>query len=72
MAVYLLCPEYQTITEGTGAEIGNAAIDEILCGTCKKSFKCAGCFSKGTSFNTLFNKDRKFCIPFNIANSFHK
>lgn len=46
MDVYLLCPECQTITEGTGAKIGDAAIDEILCGTCKKSLNVQDAFQK--------------------------
>ena len=71
MDVYLLCPECQKITEGTGAEIGIPTVDVIYCKVCEKKFKCAGGFSKGESFKSLFNKDKKFCVPFDIADSFH-
>ncbi len=72
MSVYLLCPNCQKITEGEGNEISSATVDQIFCKTCHKDFKCASAFTKGGNFKDVFGKDKKYCIPFDITNSFHR
>lgn len=72
MSVYLVCPNCKKITEGTENEIGSTTVDIIWCNECRKDFKCASSFAQGGLFKDVFGKDRKYCIPYEIADSFHK
>ncbi|MBR4387183.1 MAG: hypothetical protein IKO39_11525 [Treponema sp.] len=72
MNVYLLCLNCQKITEGEGSEMGSVTVDQVKCKICHKDFKCASAFTDGGTFKDIFGKDKKYCIPFDIANSFHR